>query len=518
MNASSIPYKITALAPFAPVPDEKFKPEFVDADLYLLDEAVEKISPVLYLPLSADLCSEGAVTLKFKSMKDFKPKSILKNNPYLASLSGKKGEAVSSFKKNKPAKPSEKEKTRIDDILSMVATSDSSTEKPSGIPMQNGQTNRHEADLDLGQKCPTGKIEKSTSIHGAFHINTQVSSLLKEIYSNAEFQRTEAAWKGLQILVKKARIKGFNKINLKIAAVSRNSLKDVLDEIESLPHDEIPNLVLIDLGFDNALPSLELMEKIVKFTDKMMVPACVSIIPEFFRIDDFNQLRKIPYISNFLGDVSYAKFRKIKTLPGAERLMVNCNSFAARPANEFEKQPLLVSPVWAMGTLCAMSINHSGWPMGFTRYNTNRIKDLAMVDEDEKTTSATEILLSEDRIMQLVEAGITPVAGMKNKDVAFIPREAALKGESIKFQLFINRIIEVLIHLKEGEISCDNVAEDIESAIVHVFMDIGHNSPDDIQVIKSNNALQDQTIFNISFSPPESVISGFGKVEFSFAW
>ncbi len=91
MNKTLLPYKILALAPFAPVPDAKFKPEFMAVDLFSVDEAIEKVSPVLYLPLSEDLCSEGAVTLRFESIKDFKPKSILKNNPYLASYHTKKG-------------------------------------------------------------------------------------------------------------------------------------------------------------------------------------------------------------------------------------------------------------------------------------------------------------------------------------------------------------------------------------------------------------------------------------------
>ncbi|WP_299984009.1 type VI secretion system contractile sheath large subunit [Desulfobacula sp.] len=492
MSYEQLPYKILALGPFAPVPEEKFKPDFLEVDLYSIEEAIEKLSPVLYIPLPLDICPDGAVTLKFKGIKDFKPKSIIKNNSYLASLSNKKKAASSSFKKSDPTPSSKEEKSSIDDILSMVATSDSSDDTPTGS--SSGLSSKND------------------------QADSEASSIIREIFSNREFQKTESAWRGLQNLVKKADIKGFEKIRVSISSVSHNSLETVLDEIASLPYDEIPNLVLIDLGFDNTMPSIELLEKVIKFTDIMLLPACVWIKPEFFRIENFNQIHKIPYIKNHLDDVSYAKFKKVKILPGAAWLIATCNYFAVRPAHDFEEQPLFVSPVWGIGTLFTMSVNNSGWPTGFTRYNTNRIEDLAMVDCDGKNTASTQALFSEDRIMQLVEAGITPVVGMKNKDVVFIPKESSLAGDSIKFQLFINRVIEMLIHLKEDGISDNYVEEGISSAVKDIFIQTGHHSPDDVLVINDNNALDGQKVFHISFTPPESVIAGLGKIEFSFAW
>ncbi|MDA3786906.1 MAG: type VI secretion system contractile sheath large subunit [Desulfobacula sp.] len=488
MSCAQLPYKILALGPFAPVPEEKFKPDFVEVDLYSIDEAIEKLSPVLYIPLPLDICPDGAVSLKFKRIKDFKPESIIKNNSYMASLSKTKAASQITAQKNKPAQSSKEEKSKIDDILSMVASSEIVTDTSSDSLLKKNQT------------------------------DSDASSIIREIFSNREFQKTESAWKGLRNLVKKADIKGFEKIRVSISSVSHNSLETVLDEIASLPYDEIPNLVLIDLGFDNTMPSIELLEKVAQFTDTMLLPACVWIKPEFFRIENFNQIHKIPYIKNHLDDVSYAKFKKLKTLPGAAWLLVNCNSFAVRPAHDFEEQPLFVSPVWAIGTLCAMSVNNAGWPTGFTRYNTNRIEDLAMVDCDGKSTASTQALFSEDRIMQLVEAGITPVVGMRNKDVVFIPKESSLAGDSIKFQLFFNRIIESLIDIREKSISGNRPEDEIKTALTELFKQTGYTPPDDILVIDNSNALDDQKIFNISFIPPESLIAGPGKIEFSFAW
>ena len=384
--------------------------------------------------------------------------------------------------------PSKKEESKIDDILSMVEVVE--TADPS-----------HGTSLEETQA------------------NSDTNSIAREVFSNMEFQKTESAWKGLQCLIKKAQIKGSQNISLTISSVSYNSLENTLNNIESLPHDEIPNLVLIDLGFDNTMPSIELLKKTAKFADKMLLPVCVWLKPDFFRIESWNQLAKIPYIKNHLDDAAYAKFRKLKTLAGAAWLIVSCNGFSLRPAHEFENYPLFASPVWGMGILCAKAVNQGGWPMGFTKYNTFIIDDLTMSRVDGKNMASTQTLFSEDRIMQLVEAGITPVVGVKNKDFALIPKESSLAGDSVKFQMFINRIIESLIDIKVQSIAEDEHPENsIISALRNIFIQTGHNPPKKVSVVYNGDTPEGKKVFIVSFIPPESVIVSPGKIEFSFIW
>ena len=482
--ADSVPaYKILALGPFAPVPDEKFKPDFVKLDLYSIDEALEAMAPVLYLPLPVELCSEGALTLKFNKIKDFKPSAIIKNNSFLKSFSEKKKNAPGKAQRVDADKISAKKSDAVDDILSMVEVSDTPSEASS-----------------------KGKGTDS-----------EISSLMQEIFSNKEFQKTESAWRGIQNLVKQAQIKGFNKISVSVSPVSRNSLEHVLNAVESLSYDEMPNLILIDLGFDNTMPSIELLEKVIQFVDRMMIPACICFKPEFFRIDDLNKLNKISYLKNHLEDISYAKFRKLKKLAGASRLIATCNSFAVRDANEFEDQPLSASSVWATGTLCAKAVNETGWPMGFTRYNTYTVDNLPMFRSDERNTASIQALLPDERIIQLVEIGITPAVGAKNKDFIFIPKETSFAGESIKFQMFFNRIIEAIINIKEQKESDLTPEQGIKTALIELFAKTGHDSPENISVIAQDDSY-DQKVFLISFLPPSSVIVSSDMIEFTFIW
>ncbi len=485
MTYNALPYKIMALAPFAPVPDGKFKPDFMGIDLNTIDQAIEEIAPVLYLPVSADWCKDGALTLKFNKIKDFKPKWLIKNNQYLKGIDNGKSQADSIKKPDEPIKPDENTGSKIDDILSMVETADT----------------------------PVGGTDRTDN-------NLDVSFLMKKIYSDREFKKTESAWRGVQALVRKPEIKGHTEIDIRISSVSHNSLLHVLQTIESLPSEQVPNLVLIDLCFDNTNPDITLLEKVADFADRMMLPVAVSMRPDFFRIKTWSELNKIPYIKNYLEHVSYSKWNKIKQHPGSVWLMETCNNFPVRDPNEFEDMPVFASPVWALGILCAKSVKQTGWPMAFTKYTSINVDNLPMFSADGKNYASTEVLLSEDRIMQFAEAGITPLVGAKNKDFAFMPRQSSIAGSSIKFQMFFNRLIEALICMRNNISSDESPVKAIESLISDMFVKTADTPVEDISVVedtRTRNA-DNSTVFMISFKPPLNLVSGTEKIEFSFVW
>ncbi len=469
MTDSSTAYRIMALGPFAPVPEEKFTPEFVQVDLYSLDEAVAAVAPVLYLPLSTDYCPEGAVTLRFNSMKDFKPGQIVKNTPSLNAVPAG-GSGLD------PADVVKKSTRAVDDLLSMV-------DGPETGSAGSGR-----------------------------------DAVLKAIFEDDMFTRMESAWKGVQTLVKQADIKGFEKNNLSVSPISRSSLSHVLAAIEALPREQMPNLLMIDLEFDYSQPSMELLKTVVEFAENMMVPTCVWLGSDFFRIESWALMHKIPYIKNHLDDMLYVKFRKLQGRGGASWLMFCCNRFAVRNPHPFETMPLMGAPVWAVGTLCAKSVQETGWPMGFTNYVDCFLENLPVFSNDNKSMAATQAIFSEDRIAQLLEAGITPVVGPKNKDTALIPEAVSLAGDPIRFQMFFNRIIGILMAIQERSAAIVDPEKEILSVINNLFTRTGHPEPENLSVIQAASESEGQRVFDISFVPPGSVPGFSGEIHFSFLW
>jgi len=468
-------YKIMVLGPFAPVSGEKSKPDFVHLDLYSLDEALAAVSPVLYMPMPARLCPEGSVELRFNRMKDFNPSQIRKNILISNTI-------TEQNKKICPSPVDTGKNKAVDDILCMVDTSKKSFGELSG------------------------------------KAQTTDDAVLQAIFSNEVFQQIESAWRSLAFLVKKAGIKGCEKIDVTICPMFRDNLEEVLGHMQALPHDRVPNLLLIDLEIDNTQPAIRLLEKVVLFSEKMMVPACLGLKPAFFSIANWEMLKKISYIRHHMEDMAYAKFRKIMQLPAASWTIVCCNRFAVRNPHPFETMPLMASPVWAVGTLCAKSIQESGWPMGFTNYVDCFLENLPVFSNDNKSMAATQAVFSEDRIAQLLEAGITPVVGPKNKDTALIPEAVSLAGDPIRFQMFFNRIIGILMAIQERSAAIVDPEKEILSVINNLFTRTGHPEPENLSVIQAASESDGQRIFEISFVPPGSVPGIPGKIHFSFRW
>lgn len=459
-------YKILVLAPFAPLPEESYLPVHSYIDLYSCDEVLKKLSPVLYLPLS----SGEAVTFKPEKMKDFRPAQMARMFP----------EGTGTKAPAKTAEKSEHSESAIDDILSMVDASDS---KPSLPPSSQAST-----------------------------------SGVEEIFASSEFQQLEEAWQGLRTLLKKAEIKGENPVTIRITPANRDHMGTVLDDVSSLPTDQLPNLVLIDMMFDASLPSIERLEKVIEFAERMMIPVCVGIEPGFFRADNFSRINTLPYLTNFLDDISYSKFRKLKELPGASWVMACCNGFAARPVRDCEASQPYVSPVWAMGICSALSVNQSGWPTAFSRYTDIYIEDLPMADAGGSGMASTQGLIGDEKIIQLVEAGFTPVIGIKNKDRVCIPKEGSLTGDSFKFQMFFNRVIETLIRIKEQSTANADPVDALRQGLKDLFAETCGQVPGDLSVNLPDDQPEGQTLLQISFTPPGAVLMVSNPIAFSFAW
>ncbi len=464
------PYKILALAPFAPIPEGPYKPSFLNVDLHSLDETIAKTSPTLYLPLSSANCDQGAVTLEFTKMKDFRPAHIAKLFPARTELKTE----------DQASKETENCGSAVDDILSMVTASDS---KPSGQSSGQGSNGR-----------------------------------LEEIFASDEFQTLESAWQGLRVLLKKAKIKSQQPVSIAISSINHAHLETVLDHISELPADQLPNLLLIDLMFDALLPSIEGLKKVISFADRMMMPVCVGIDAGFFRIDNFSKINTLPYLTNFLDDISYAKFRKLKEMPGASWVMACCNRFAARIIRDCEISQPYVSPVWAMGICSALSVKITGWPTVFSRYTDIFIEDLPMADAGGSGMASSQGLIGDEKIIQLMESGFTPVVGIKNKDRICIPKEGSLAKDSFKFQMFFNRVIETMIRIKAQSAAGADPVKALEQGLNTLFDKTCGHRPDDLSVDLMDGQPEERIVLQISFTPPDNLLPVSKRMELSFAW
>jgi hypothetical protein len=528
MTVPDVPFKMLALAPFTPVPDSGYTPRLWEVDLFTLDEIMDRLSPSLYLPVPLDLCPEAALSLRFNTLKDFKPENLVKNNDYLRSLKQARDFTAEALSRNQsPAAlaaalshnfpglpaglisvpaglqaPASRSTDLVDDILSLVATPGSPTA----------------ASSDPGSGSWTERLDQA------------LCGLLEAVYNHPDFKILESAWRGLEILVKQGPVKAGLGVKLSIVPVNPDSLGETLGPLAELLAADTPNLVLVDLPLDSTPLGIELTAGLAELADRLLTPTVGWVGPKFFHLDDWAGLSRVQYLKHHLEDAAYAKWRNLSKLPGAAWLGFTLNRVLFRPAygpdyraktvTFVENQPLWVSPVWALGATVAQSCQAFGWPSRFTDYKTCLLKDLPVFDQAVGGPAATEMTLSEDRLAEFLEAGFTPLLGPLRRDTAFLPKEATLAKGSIRYQLFVSRFLGMLFWCREqlGLQERDDPAAALRQTLIREWEKTGQPAPPDLAITPQAPGPEGSLTLKISLSVPRDILPGGQALEFSFNW
>ena len=534
------PYTILALGPFSTIPETGFSVNIIPVETTTLQEAFGQLSPRLWIPAPADICPPGGLTLQPSVIRDLTPDGLIRTTPYLKDLcdAGEfvaKGQTsgatpadiaaqVKSAWPHLPldlslstvsahAQQATRQDSAIDDILSMVAM-------PGGADQEGP-----------GPKSAGGPGDWKKQIDNLLSANIAC------IFNNEEFRSFEAAWRGVECLVRQGGVKEGGKIVLKIIPASAVTLTTALEYLASELAEDTPDLILIDLPLDNTPGGVETMEKIAAFAADLLIPTATWITPAFFHLDNWRELHRLSYLKNHIDNAVYAKWRKLREQQSGQWLTLTCNRFLTRALYGennrprlvafTETEPLWISPVWALGTLAAQSVNQFGWPSRLTDYMRVRMKDLAVSLQEDETAAATETIFPDDRIRQFVEIGITPLAGAPGQDTAFMPKASVASGESLLSQMFFSRIIGFLIRLRNAYEESDKETEPVSfvtEALMAFFDATGQEPPDDLSVTvgpyPEGHKQEDEALLpmDIAFIPPRAVSPDSRKMAFTFSW
>ena len=528
MTVPETSFKILALAPFSPVPDSGSAPKLWEMDLFTLDEIMDSLGPNLYLPVPMALCPEAALSLRFTCLKDFKPENLIKNNEYLSNLKEARdftADAVSRGQAPRdlaaalddrfPGLPADlrtapagamdqpvSQPDLVDDILTMVAMPGGSTSTPSAT----------------GAGSWTGRLDQA------------LSGLLAAVYNHADFKTLESAWRGLEVLVKQGPVKAGQGVKLSIAAVSLGNLGETLAPLAELLAADPPNLILVDLALDSTPLGTDLMSGLADLADGLLAPTVAWVGPKFFHLADWSGLAKVQYLKHHLEDAAYAKWRNLAKLPGAAWLGLSLNRFLFRPAFGpdhqaktvpfVEEQPLWISPVWGLGAAVAQSCQAFGWPSRFTDYQNCLLTGLPVFDQAVGGPSTTEMTLAEDRLAEFLEAGFTPLMGPLRRDTAFLPKETTLAGGSLKYQLFVSRLLGMLFWCRE-QLSREEPGDPamaLSQAMIKEWEKTGQPAPPDLEIAPDAPGPEGRLSLKISLSVPREILPGGQALEFSFNW
>lgn len=531
MQASDFPYTIVALAPFTPLPEGNYTPTTVAVDLSNLDEGMAMLSPVLRVAVSQHLCPDSWLTIAFKQLKDLRPERVCQNNDYLRPLMEGLALIEKSKSEGQDAAVLAKE---LNELLRGYPLDITAPQQNGGAASPGDDASSAVDDILAMVSAPGGDDSPVLDASGAkanwkAQIEGLVSALLKELFADEGFRTFEAAWRGAQTMLKQARVKEGGAIRVKLTPVDMAHLSETLQALTLELADELPNLVLVDLAFDSKPNRLELLQEVSEFAQTLLAPTMISVAPEFFHIEDWAELTKVSYLGNYLEDAAYAKWRKLRQEPASAWVAATLNGFMFRAAYGEEVAPRgvffqesdqpWVSAAWGLGALIAKSVQEHGWPSRFTDYHSVLLEDLPVADAGQGPV-ATQTVLSEDRIMEFMEAGFTPLVGAVRKDIAMAPKETMLTGGALSGQLFINRVLGFFFRGKEvlpGAVSEGDLGRNLEHAFALFWELSGHKAPSDLS-ITAQAGEGGSAALQIGFTPPGDVLPGAPKIQFSFDW
>ena len=531
------PYTILALGPFSPVPETGFSVNIIPVETPTFQEAFGQLAPRLWIPAPADICPPGGLTLQPSVLKDLTPDGLIRTIPYLKDLYDAGDFVARGYASG--AAPA--------DIAAQVQSTWPHLPLDLSIPTVTAQqATRHDSAVDdiLSMVAMPGGSDQGGSRNSGGpadwkrKIDDLLSANIAAIFINEEFRAFESAWRGAECLFRRGGVgEESGKIVLKIAPVSTTSLPEALESLAIELAANTPDLILIDLPMDNTPGGVATLERIAALATTLLIPTATWITPSFFHLDNWRELHRLAYLKHHLDDAVYAKWRKLREQPSGQWLTLTCNRFLTRaPYGEnnrprsvafTEKEPLWISPVWALGTLAAQSVSQFGWPSRLTDYMRVRIKDLAVYVNEDEAASATETTFPDDRIRQFVEIGVTPLSGVPGQDTAFMPKAAVASGESLLSQMFLSRIIGFLIRLRDAYEESDRETEPVSfvtEALMAFFEATGQEPPDDLYVTKGANPEGHQQeeastpALDISLTPPKAVSPDSRKMAFTFSW
>ncbi len=163
----------------------------------------------------------------------------------------------------------------------------------------------------FAEETAKGNLEKKKNISNAISkriadIDEMLTAQINEILHNAEFQKLEASWQGLQQLVKFAEPDTELKINLldakkediladadSAAEFDDSALFKMVYEHEYGTFGGTPyGLLVSDYSFDKTQDDIETMKAISKVAAAGHTPFLGAVAPQMFDIDDFKDLHK----------------------------------------------------------------------------------------------------------------------------------------------------------------------------------------------------------------------------------
>ncbi len=354
--------------------------------------------------------------LLFRSLSDFEPESLFRKSELFAALRNQTGQPLYAEPDESGAAPLKPTPEQMARLTSPGGLLDAIVEKSAASAEQKpAKTDEFEAMVERIVAPYATPAESAESRQAATERAQRISLLMRHVLHDERFQAFEAGWRGLDLLVHG--LDTDTKIHLYLLDISRERL----GEFYGLVAGEW-GLLIANFAFDrDRLEDVGLLEQLTGLAERLGTP----LIAEWLTSQNedpkaqaaWEKLRR----SLKARYLALALPRFLLRLPyGKETIPVEGFEFEEMPGEPAHGEYLWGNPAMACGLVLGRLFEKQGAltpTPGFLR-----LSDLPMHIVKNEARPCTEVLLSEQDCLNLLDEGLLPLAGVKGADAIVFPR------------------------------------------------------------------------------------------------
>lgn len=455
-----------SVAPRVPLKDRKF----VQVTNDNLGDIMKSLQPRVAFAIT-DATGKGniSVDLTFTSMNDFDPINIMTQVPVLKDAYAKRVRLKDLIAKLEVSET-------LGDILDGVLANDgkaSSTDdiiKQSGMVLNANNTDYAKAMLDefLSRVGKGSDVKDSL---GFINVEIQkidqvISALLNKILHQADFQKLEASWRGLFMLI--SGIDVTSKVQVRLLNVTRDELSRDLERAVEFDQSQFfkkvyeeeygtfggspYSFLLGDLEFGPGNEDVSLLTKISQVAAAAHTPFIAAASPACFTLKSFSELGNPRDLSVIFESTDLGKWQSFRetedsryvalTLPhilmrmpyGPNGITFEGLNFVEDVDGNDNSKFSWGNAAWAMGVRILSAVTNYAWPAAIRGVEGGGLVEglpyytFKTTDGDVALKCPTEIAITDRREKELSDLGFIALCHCKNRDyAAFFGSQTAQK-------------------------------------------------------------------------------------------
>jgi type VI secretion system protein ImpC len=298
------------------------------------------------------------------------------------------------------------------------------------------------------------RVDKALVDSAIAELDRRISDQVNAILHQEEFQKLEAAWRGLKFLVDRTEFR--RNIKLEILNVSKEDLaadfEDVPEPIQSglfkhvyvqeydQPGGQPIGAIIGNYEFENRPPDIGLLRNLSKIAAACHAPFIGGVGEKFFG-KKIEEIPRLPDMAPIFDTAEYTSWRSFRdsedsryvglTFPrfllrlpyGQDTVPVKSFHFEEEAGGESHRNYLWGNATYAFASTLTRSFSDHGWCVNIRGPQSGGlIEDLPLhhyeAAGETATKIPTEILISDRREFELSELGFIPLSFYKNNDFA----------------------------------------------------------------------------------------------------